>query len=154
MTKYLLDTNIVLRFSNPSDTQHSLSTEAVATLLMKGDECYLTAQVLIELWVVATRPTDVNGLGWSIEKTRDVLDQLLDRFPIADETSQIFPNWLTLVTENQIKGKRTHDARIISVMLASDISHILTLNPKDFSGIPGITIMHPQEILNNVTDNE
>ena len=63
MAQYLLDTNIVLRFSNPSDTQHSLAAEAVATLLAQGGECYLTAQVLIELWVVATRPVDVNGLG-------------------------------------------------------------------------------------------
>jgi len=54
MTKYLLDTNVVLRLSNPSDDQHELVTEAIATLLTQGNECYLTAQVLIELWVVAT----------------------------------------------------------------------------------------------------
>ena len=46
---------------------------------MQGNECYLTAQVLIELWVVATRLVEVNGLGWSIEQTRQVIDQLLDR---------------------------------------------------------------------------
>ena len=154
MIKYLLDTNIVLRFSNPSDTQHSLAKEAVANLLIHGDECYLTVQILIELWVVATRPINVNGLGWSIEQTRNVIDQLLERFPVADETSQIFPNWLNLVTENQIKGKRTHDARVVAVMLASDISHILTLNPNDFSGIPEITVVHPQEILDKVNESK
>ena len=63
MTKYLLDTNIILRFVNPSDRQHGLVTEAVAILLEQSDECYLTAQVLTELWVVATRSIDVNGLG-------------------------------------------------------------------------------------------
>ncbi len=72
MNKYLLDTNILLRLSNPSDRQHFLVTTAIATLLKQGDECYLSVQVLIELWVVATRPIDVNGLGWSIEKTRSV----------------------------------------------------------------------------------
>lgn len=65
MAKYLLDTNVVLRLSNPSDDQHELVTEAIATLLTQGDEYYLTEQVLIELWVVATRPINVNGLGWS-----------------------------------------------------------------------------------------
>lgn len=147
MTKYLLDTNVVLRFSNPSDTQHSLATEAVATLLLQGNECYLTAQILIELWVVATRPIDVNGLGWSVEQTHDVLEQMLNRFPVVDENSQIFANWFTLVTNNQIKGKRTHDARIMAVMLASGISHILTLNPKDFPEVSDITIVHPQKVL-------
>ncbi|HEY9605654.1 MAG TPA: hypothetical protein V6C85_28880 [Allocoleopsis sp.] len=28
MTKYLLDTNVVLRFCNPSDVQHNLATDS------------------------------------------------------------------------------------------------------------------------------
>ena len=103
MAKYLLDINVVLRFSNPSDGQHCLATEAVATLLLQGNECYLTAQVLIGLWVVATRPADVSGLGWSVGQTHDVIEQLLNRFLVADETSQIFSSWFALVTDNQIK---------------------------------------------------
>jgi predicted nucleic acid-binding protein len=35
MPKYLLDTNILLRLSNPTDTQHKLATAAVATLLSR-----------------------------------------------------------------------------------------------------------------------
>ena len=154
MARYLLDTNVVLRFSNPSDSQHYLATEAVATLLLQGSECYLTAQVLIELWVVATRPANVNGLGWSVEQTHGVIEQLLNRFPMADETSQIFPSWFALVTDNQIKGKRTHDARIVAVMLTSGISHILTLNPNDFSGVPSITIVHPQKVLDEAAETQ
>lgn len=154
MTKYLLDTNVVLRFSNPSDAQHDLATEAVATLLLQGNECYLTPQVLIELWVVATRPVDVNGLGWSVKQTHNVIEQLLNRFPMADETSDIFSSWLTLVTDNQIKGKWTHDVRIVAVMLTSGISHILMLNPNDFSGVLGITIVHPQKVLEDATKTE
>lgn len=154
MRKYLLDTNIILRLSNPSDIQHALATEAVATLLMQGDECYVTAQVLMELWVVATRPTNVNGLGWSVEQTHQMINQLLDRFPITDETFDVFSSWLTLVTENRIKGKRTHDARIAAVMMASSIGQVLTLNPTDFSGIPGITVVHPQAVMDGAIEPE
>jgi len=113
---------------------------------MQGNECYLTAQVLIELWVVATRPVGVNGLGWSIEQTRQVIDQLIDRFPLVEEGPQIFSTWLSFVTENKIKGKRTHDARIAAVMSVSDISHVLTLNPTDFSGFSGVSVVWPQDI--------
>jgi predicted nucleic acid-binding protein len=70
MTKYLLDTNVVLRFCNPSDRQHSLATDSISYLLTQGDECFLTAQVLVELWVVATRPVEVNGLGWAVNTVR------------------------------------------------------------------------------------
>ena len=123
-------------------------------MLSQGNECYLTAQFLIELWVVATRPIDVNGLGWSVEQTHDVIEQLLNRFPMANETSQIFPSWFALVTDNQIKGKRTHDIRIVAVMLTSDINHILTLNPDDFSGVSDISIVHPQQVLEEATKTE
>ncbi|NEQ66316.1 MAG: type II toxin-antitoxin system VapC family toxin [Symploca sp. SIO2D2] len=145
--KKSLYSNIILRLSNPSDHQHGLVIQAVANLLAREDECYLTAQVLIELWVVATRPIDVNGLGWSTQQTRKIIEQLLERFPVAEEILQIFPTWLNLVAENQIKGKRTHDARLVAIMLTSDISHVLTLNPNDFSSIPGITVVHPWEIV-------
>lgn len=147
MTTYLLDTNIILRFSNPSDGQHELVTNAVAALLAQGDECYLAAQVLIEMWVVATRPTDVNGLGWSTTYTRNVIDQLMQRFPIVEEGPQLFLTWLDIVSTNKILGKRTHDARIAALMKTTAISHILTLNPSDFSNIPGITVVHPQNII-------
>lgn len=92
MTRYLLDTNVVLRFCNHSDVQHHLAIEAIYRLLNQADECFLTAQVLIELWVVATRPVEVNGLGWTTEKTRSTIDQLLNRFPLLEEPPEIFPN--------------------------------------------------------------
>lgn len=147
MTTYLLDTNIILRFSNPSDAQHELVTNAVAAILANGDECFLTPQVLIEMWVVATRPTDVNGLGWSTTYTRNVIEQLMQRFPIAEESPQLFPTWLDMVSTQKISGKRTHDARIGAMMKIASIDYILTLNPGDFSNIFDITVVHPRQII-------
>lgn len=147
MPNYLLDTNIVLRLSNPSDRHHTSVVEAIAILLEQGNECYLSPQILTELWVVATRPTDVNGLGWSTDYVRKIIDELLGRFPFVDETPQIFPIWLDLVTRNDVRGKRTHDIRVIALMNSVAIHHILTLNPNDFSGISNIIVVTPQEIL-------
>jgi predicted nucleic acid-binding protein len=152
MTRYLLDTNVVLRFCNPSDVQHSLATDAISCLLTQGDECFLTAQVLIEFWVVATRPVEVNGLGWAVEETRSTIDQLLNRFPLLEESSHIFPNWLQLVTVYRITGKRTHDVRSVAVMLAHGVTHLLTFNPSDFIASAGITIVPPQELVIPQTD--
>ncbi|KAM3089804.1 type II toxin-antitoxin system VapC family toxin [Phormidesmis sp. 146-35] len=142
----MLDTNVVMRFCNPSDVQHELATNAISRLLVQSDECLLVTQVIIEFWVVATRPTQTNGLGWTVEQTRSTIDQLLDRFPFLEESPQIFPNWLNLVTTNKVMGKRTHDARIIAAMLANGITHLLTLNPSDFAGTSSITIIHPQDL--------
>ena len=146
MTKYLLDTNILLRASDRSSPRYSLAVNSVASLIARGDECVIALQVLIEFWVVATRPIDVNGLGWNVEQTNFKIDRLINQFTLVEETEAIFPQWLDLVTRYQIKGKRTHDARLMAVAIASSITHILTFNPKDFTKITELTIVHPNDI--------
>ncbi len=147
MIQYLLDPNILLRSADRSSTQHPLATESVAQLLEEGNECVITSQVLIEFWVVATRPLEVNGLGWSIQQTQSYLNQLLDDFTLVEETPAIFTEWFQLVTAHKIKGKRTHDLRILAVMKAHALSHLLTFNPEDFLAIPKMTIVQPQQII-------
>lgn len=141
-----------MRFCNPADGQHQVAQNAIVWLLMQSDECLLVTQVIIEFWVVATRPVQVNGLGWSVNQTRSTIDQLLDRFPLLEESPQIFSNWLNLVTNHRIMGKRTHDARIVASMLSNGITHLLTFNPSDFSGISSIVITHPQDLAPLKTD--
>jgi hypothetical protein len=122
-----------------------------ATLLAVSGEschqCFITSQVLIEFWVVATRPVAVNGLGWTPEATGEALQMLIIQFELLEETPDIFRLWFSLVTTHKISGKRTHDLRIQAVMLAYSISHILTLNPKDFVPVEEITIIHPNNII-------
>lgn len=144
MAQYLLDTNILLRLSNTDDKRHKLVRETLARLIIQGDDCMLTAQVLIEFWVVATRPVEVNGLGWSTVDTKDAVDQLLRQFPLLDEPPTILPTWLALVSKNDIKGKRVHDIRLLAVMLTQQVSHLLTLNPDDFDIEAGLTIVCPK----------
>jgi predicted nucleic acid-binding protein len=149
MQQYLLDTNILLRAADTSSASHSLANQAINKILTDGNECVITAQVLIEFWVVATRPIDVNGLGWNTQLTQDYVNNLLDNFRLISETSDIFTNWLQLVTDYDIKGKRTHDIRLLAVMKSHKISYLLTFNPKDFILVPNITIVHPQDLLAN-----
>ena len=61
MSQYLLDTNILLRSVDTSSDQHPLATDCVYQLLQDGNECLLTPQILIEFWVVATRPVEVKS---------------------------------------------------------------------------------------------
>ncbi|BAZ45348.1 hypothetical protein NIES4102_23690 [Chondrocystis sp. NIES-4102] len=146
MTKYLLDTNILLRASDKASVHHTLAVKAVASLIAQGYECVITAQVLIEFWVVATRPIEVNGLGWSVEQTENKINQLIKQFTLITENEAIFTNWLELVTRYQIKGKRTHDARLMAVMIANKITHVLTFNPQDFKEATEVKIVHPDQI--------
>jgi hypothetical protein len=71
----------------------------------------------------------VNGLGWTPEETELSVQMLINQFEWLEETPDIFRLWFSLVTTYKISGKRTHDLRIQAVVLAHNISHILTLNP-------------------------
>ena len=101
---------------------------------------------MIEFWVVATRPIAANGLGWTPEETEQAVQMLINQFDLLEETPDIFRLWLNLVTIYKISGKRAHDLRIQAVMLSHNISHILTLNPKDFVAVEGLHIIHPSTI--------
>lgn len=147
MNRYLLDTNILLRLSDPNSVSYSLARDATYWLIDRGHKGYLTSQIIIEFWVVATRPVEVNGLGWTAERTRNQINQLMARFSLLEENSDIFTHWLQLVTTYQIKGKRTHDIRLMAVMKAHQITHLLTFNPDDFIPLNDIIIIHPQDLL-------
>lgn len=149
MNLYLLDTNILLRIADTSSPQHSLALAAITNILSKGDKCVITSQVLIEFWVVATRPVEVNGLGWTTELTAEKMRQFIAQFRILKETQEIFTNWFKLVTTYNIRGKRTHDIRLLAVMTVYQIPYLLTLNPSDFIPVPDITIIQPQNLLEN-----
>ena len=102
MASYLLDTHILLRGADDTSPQHVQAKEAVATLLLDGQPCFLTGQVLIEFWAVATRPVSANGLGWDTMKTEAEVNQLRIQFPLLDEAPGVFTHWLSLVTAHDI----------------------------------------------------
>jgi len=146
MKLYLLDTNILLRSSDSLSSQYTLARSAMAKVLAQGDRPVLTAQVLIEFWVVATRPLEVNGLGWTAPFTANVVRQWIAQFRLLEDTPEVFPQWLELVENYNIKGKRTHDIRLLAVMSVHQIPYLLTFNPSDFIPLAHITIVHPKDV--------
>ena len=143
MSTYLLDTNVVVRLLEPSAPEHRLVKHSIRRLLLDGHALVLAPQVLTELWVVATRPVDVNGFGWSPSKTADAIKLLRGQFPLLDEGADTFERWFALVVGTEVRGKRAHDARLAAVLLSNGLAQILTLNIADFAGLPGITPIHP-----------
>lgn len=146
MVDYLLDTNVLLRMSDSASSMNLLAAQAAARLLRQQNQLFITSQSIIEFWVVATRPANVNGFGWGVEQTRTEIEQILNQFPQLQETPQIFSYWLSLVTQYQLQGKRVHDARLAAVMLAHNVTHLLTFNPADFRRIHEIAVVDPQSI--------
>ena len=147
MTAYLLDTNIWLRSVQREAPQHPIAVEALATLLVQGNDVFITAQNLIEFWSVASRPIEANGLGWSVETVRQEIDRLLALFPLLDDTADVFTHWLQLVSTYRVIGRRVHGARLVAAMITHGITHLLTFNRDDFRQFAMITVVTPTDLL-------
>ncbi|MCK6624574.1 MAG: PIN domain-containing protein [Anaerolineae bacterium] len=147
MSDYLLDTNILLRIVQPEASSHRQAVEAVASILARGDNLFITPQILIEFWAVATRPVDANGMGWPPVLAETEIQQLRAQFPLLDDRPEVFVNWLQLVSQNGVQGKKVHDARLVAVMQSYAISQLLTFNGDDFRRYAAITAVHPNEVV-------
>lgn len=138
MATCLADTHLLLRLADPASPQHPLATQALARLFGQGDEVYLTPQNFIEFWAVATRPVDANGLGWSKERTAREVTDLQARFPLLPDSPEVFARWLDLVKQLPIHGKCVHDARLVAVLRAHAVEHLMTFNVSDFVAFSSI----------------
>jgi predicted nucleic acid-binding protein len=143
---YLNDTNILLRWPRPSDPFHALTVAAVEALLDQGEQLYITAQNLVEFWSVATRPAKVNGLGMTPAEADAEVARIEQFFLFAPDLPAVYNKWRRLVTAVGVSGAQVHDARLVAVMRVHSLTHILTLNPTDFTRFPGITVVHPRDI--------
>jgi predicted nucleic acid-binding protein len=107
---------------------------------------FICAQVQIEYWSVSTRPLLANGLGRSIADTdRDLID-FEQYVALLDEPPDIAFRWRAIATGHKVIGRQVHDARLVAIMLAYGIRHILTLNEGDFRRYVGISSVHPKDV--------
>ncbi len=146
MTKYLIDTNLLLRMSDDTSPMYLLAIDAAANLLAQGHEIYLTTQNLIEFWAVVTRPRNVNGFDWTTQQAEAEIRLLLNKFPLLPDPPDVLKYWFALVSQHDIKGRRTHDARLAAVMQAHSVTHLLTFNTDDFKSFTNLTLVHPSDV--------
>jgi predicted nucleic acid-binding protein len=103
--------------------------------------------VLIELQALATRPVAANGLGFTTANASGLARQIETVFPLLPETAEIYPLWRTLVDSWDIRGRQVFDARLVAVMQAHRIEHILTLNPGHFRRFNAVNVVEPVDLL-------
>ncbi|MFZ4764889.1 MAG: type II toxin-antitoxin system VapC family toxin [Roseimicrobium sp.] len=72
--------------------------------------------------------------------------QLWDCFPMLWEPPQILALWLEMVERQDVKGKRTHDAKIVALMEAQQVKHLLTFNGTHFASFPEVTVLDPIKV--------
>lgn len=143
---YLIDTNVLLRRARPSDPQCGVARLAIRRLKRQGEDLYINSQNVIEFWNALTRPVDRNGFGMMPAQADEEVSRLEQFFRLAPDTPDIYIHWRQLVATVGVSGVQVHDARLVAVMLAHSISHLLMFNVGDFRRYPVITAVHPASV--------
>jgi predicted nucleic acid-binding protein len=147
MTRVLLDTNILLRLTQPSQALHAEIISSIKLLHERSVRLCIVPQTLYEFWSVATRPIAANGLGMDKPAVEQSVDWLLDDFDLLRDERGVFRNWHDLVRQHTVQGKSVHDARIVAAMQRHGLRTILTLNSRDFVRYSIVLACTPGEIL-------
>lgn len=139
----LADTNLLLRSVQIDHPMRPIARAAIERTFEAGRRLVIARQSLAELWTVATRPDGENGLGYEPALARALIDGLRQSFDVLPEPDGAFLLWLDLVTRYGVRGKTTHDARLVATMLANDVDRILTFNGAHFVRFAEITVEIP-----------
>jgi predicted nucleic acid-binding protein len=142
----LVDTNLLVRALQPHHPHYAVADGAIAALRSQNKVLYLMPQNLVELWTVATRPIEANGLAMSTTAAHAEIERLERLFTVPPETPAIYSVWKRLVVEFRVTGKPAHDARLVAAMQVHGIAAILTFDKTGFLRYRGIEVVHPAEV--------
>ena len=141
----LIDTSTLLRTLQVRHPQYEVAVHALETLPGLGRDLHIVPQNLVELWVVATRPVEQNGLGMAPAAVAMELARIKSMFGVLPETPAIYPVWESLVIQYRVSGKPAHDARLVAAMLVHGLTTILTFDRTGFSRYAGVEVLHPTD---------
>jgi predicted nucleic acid-binding protein len=145
-TQYLVDSNILLRWVKPDDTDYSAAVFAIDAILQRqGVLCY-TTQNLAEFWNACTRPSNRNGYGLSPQETDHKAKLLEARLRLLPDSIATHDEWRKIVVAYNVSGVQVYDARLVASMRIHGVKHILTFNDKDFLRYADIQAMHPRAV--------
>jgi predicted nucleic acid-binding protein len=141
----LVDTNVLLRRTQPGHEHHVVAVESVARLLESGEPVHFTPQNISEFWNVITRPAGNNGLGFSVAAAAAEVDKIERILILLPDIPSLYCEWKRLVVQHSVIGTKVHDARLAAAMRTHRIPRILTFNLDDFIRF-GVEVLHPAAI--------
>ncbi len=138
----LVDTNVLLRRTQPDHPSHAVAVDSVARLLATGEPVCFTHQNIAEFWNVATRPSASNGLGFSVAFTLGEVDKIERVLTLLPDSPSAYREWKRLVQQHSVVGSKVHDARLVAAMNVHGVRRVLTFNTEDFARYE-VEALHP-----------
>jgi predicted nucleic acid-binding protein len=147
--KVFVDTNVLLRSTILQFPDYATVKPFVDTFILRGDELWISGQVIREYFNQTTRPQsfmqplDSVQIDVQFKKIRAV-------FKIASETEAVIEQFIRLIQAYPTGGKQVHDANLVATMLVYDIETMLTINVDDLKRFEDkISLISPLNSVNN-----
>lgn len=145
--RYLLDSNILIRWVQPGDPGSATVVSAIDALLLAKAELFYVSQNLGEFCNAVTRPVNRNGYGFSpawADRLARIFESQIEMLP---DLPEVHREWRRILVDYRVSGVQVHDARLIAAMLVHGVTHILTFDAKDFSRFDKIDAVHPLKVI-------
>ena len=133
--KVLIDANVALDWLTKRAPSSELSIQALRECLDRGDEGYLSATSIDDIFYVLRKHYQDKKIA------KEKVAAALSLFDVASVDGEAIRNAML------VDGKDFEDDICLSVALSMGADCILTNNKKDFSKDQGITIYSPEEYL-------
>ncbi|MDR0625657.1 MAG: PIN domain-containing protein [Bifidobacteriaceae bacterium] len=134
--RVFLDTNVFLAAVDLARPEKPHAVRVLKEWPAAGVALYTSTQVMREFLVVATRPTDANGLGLTLADALSNASEFAQVATVLPETLATWRKLLAVLPDSSISGARIHDANIAACALANGISTVVSANTADFESLP------------------
>jgi predicted nucleic acid-binding protein len=134
-----IDTNILIYANNRASNLCEPARKKLDELTGKGNSLVISYQVLREYLVIMTRPGFFEK-PVSVKTAVEDVTRMKKEFVLLFSDDNSLDKLTDLLRKYDIKGKRIHDAAIVSLMLANGITDLLTHNTDDFKSFQEITL--------------
>jgi predicted nucleic acid-binding protein len=141
----LVDTNVLLRRTQPGHPHHEIAVTSIERLLASGERVLFTPQNIAEFWNIATRPAERNGLGLTTAIVRAEVEKIEEALELLPDTLALYDEWKRLVVEHGVRGVQVHDARLVAAMKVHLVTQLLTFNAADFVRY-AIEVLRPEAV--------
>jgi predicted nucleic acid-binding protein len=86
-------------------------------------------------------------LGLTFDETHRRLRTIERITTVLPDLPSVLDHWKKLVVQHRVQGVQVHDTRLVAMMDAYGINHLMTLNPSDFQRFVHITAVTPEDVL-------
>jgi predicted nucleic acid-binding protein len=127
-----VDTNVLVYASVANAPLHAIAQQTLQSLNAADVNLWISRQVLREYLATLSRPQTYTNPLPVLTLVADI-EYFQNQFLVAEDSTQVTQNLLTLVQQVAVAGKQIHDANIVATMQAHNISQLLTHNISDFN---------------------